>query len=167
VNHAKYCLTSAATQHYRCVVIPPFEGDGNLPAGVHAATWGELEQRFGIDAHRRRLLGGLRAMLAVLASAGCRMAYVDGSFASSKTAPLDFDGAWDMAGVDLQRLQVLEPLLFDFSNRRAAQKAKYFGELFPAELMESNSGKTFLDFFQKDKTTGVDKGIVAIDLRTL
>jgi hypothetical protein len=160
-------LTSVVTQHYCCVVIPPFEGDGNLPAGIHAAAWGELEQRYGINSHRRRLLGGLRAMLTVLASVGCRVAYVDGSFVSSKLGPLDFDGAWDMAGVDLQRLHVLEPLLFDFSNGRAAQKAKYLGELFPAELLESNSGKIFLDFFQRDKTTGVNKGIVAVDLRTL
>ena len=138
-----------------------------MPVGVHRATWGELVLRFGIDPHRKRLLQGLRSMLAVLESAGCSLAYVDGSFVTSKTAPSDFDGAWDMAGVDLRRLHTLEPLLFDFSNRRAAQKAKYFGELFPAELVESNSGNTFLDFFQHDKNTGADKGIVAIDLRTL
>lgn len=106
-------------------------------------------------------------MLAMLATAGCTVAYVDGSFVTSKTGPSDFDGTWDMAGVDLPRLLALEPLLFDFSNRRAAQKAKYFGEMFPAEFVEGNSGKTFLEFFQQDKNTGTAKGIVAIDLRTL
>jgi hypothetical protein len=72
-----------------------------------------------------------------------------------------------MTDVDLQQLQALEPLLFDFSNRRAAQKAKYFGEMFPAQFGETGSGRTFLEFFQQDKDTGAAKGIVAIDLRTL
>lgn len=110
---------------------------------------------------------GLRSVLAALVAAGCSVAYLDGSFVTSKALPSDFDGAWDMAGVDLGKLLALEPLLFDFSNRRAAQKAKYFGEMFPAELVEGNSGKAFLEFFQQDKDTGAAKGIVAIDLRTL
>ena len=47
---------------------------------------------------------------------------------------------------------------------RAAQKAKYFGELFPAQMEEDGSGQTFLDFFQINKT-GKSKGIVRIHLR--
>lgn len=148
-------------------MIPAFQDDGNLPAGIFRVTWAEIEQRFGTHAQRRRLLSGLRAVLTKLAAAGCTVAYLDGSFITSKALPSDFDGAWDMAGVDLQRLHALEPLLFDFSNRRAAQKAKYFGEMFPANLVEGNSGRTFLEFFQQDKDTGDPKGIVAIDLRTL
>ena len=148
-------------------MIPPFEPDGNLPAGIHRAGWAETNKRFGTDSHRKRLLGGLHAVLKVLSAAGCTTAYLDGSFVTTKTVPSDYDGAWEMRGVNLQLLRNLEPLLFEFSNGRAGQKAKYFGEMFPAEYGESGSGMTFLDFFQQDKDTGQLKGIVAIDLRTL
>lgn len=61
----------------------------------------------------------------------------------------------------------LDPELLDFSNRRAAQKAKYGGELFPADLAAEPAGTRFLDYFQRDKTTGKPKGIVALDLGDL
>jgi hypothetical protein len=148
-------------------VLPAFQPDGNLPPGVHSASWHEFEERFGGTPHRRRLLSGLREMLLKLASAGCRIAFIDGSFVSAKEVPADFDGAWEMKDVDLQRLQIIEPVFFDFSNQRAAQKRKYFGEMFPAESQELVSGTAFLDFFQQDKQTGGPKGLAAIDLKTL
>lgn len=148
-------------------MIPPFQADGNLPPGIHRAEWVEVELRLATNAHRQRLLAGFRAVLRPLVVCGCGLAYLDGSFVSAEPAPSDFDGAWELASVDLRKLQVLEPLLFDFSNRRAAQKAKFLGEMFPAELMEGRSGRTFVDFFQQDMDTGNPKGIVAIDLRTL
>ena len=85
---------------------------------------------------------------------------------TSEPLPTDFDAAWKAAGVDIQKLRALEPLLFDFSNRRAAQKAKYLGEMFPAEIVEGSSERIFLEFLQQDKN-GETKGIVGIDLRTL
>jgi hypothetical protein len=54
--------------------------------------------------------------------------------------------------------------LLDFTNRRAAQKAKYSGELFIAAETAGPAGVRFLDFFQCDKKTGDSKGIVALDL---
>jgi hypothetical protein len=59
---------------------------------------------------------------------------------------------------------LLDPVLLDFSDRRAAQKAKFGGELFPAQLAAEPGGATFLEFFQHDRVTGEPKGIVAIDL---
>ena len=149
------------------IVIPPFQSDGNLPPGIHLADWHEVVAQFGMNPHRRRLLGGLYQALLKLAAAGCQMVYLDGSFVTEKIAPSDFDGAWELSNVDLQHLLVLEPVLFDFSNQRAAQKRKYFGEFFPAEMQEGRAGRTFVDFFQQDKDTGAEKGIIAIDLRTL
>jgi hypothetical protein len=55
-------------------------------------------------------------------------------------------------------------VLLDFSERRAAQKSKYFGEFFPAQMVETSTGRLFLDFFQIDKETGMPKGIVEINL---
>jgi hypothetical protein len=148
-------------------MLPAFESDGNLPPGIHSARWPEVVAHLGVNPHRRRLLGGLHQLLVKLAAAGCETVYLDGSFVTEKAAPSDFDGAWELNNVDLQRLHALEPLLFDFSNQRAAQKRKYFGEFFPADTQEAETGCTFLEFFQQDKDTGAAKGIVAIDLRTL
>ena len=55
-------------------------------------------------------------------------------------------------------------MLLEFENRRAAQKAKYGGELFVAAAAATPAGTTFLDFFRRDKATGDAKGILAIDL---
>ena len=143
-------------------MIPDFDSKGNLPCGVHWATWQEFVQRFGITPHRMSLLSGLRRAMDVLKDAGCETVYVDGSFVTSKISPSDFDACWDTAGVNPK---LLDPVLLDFSNARAAQKAKYQGEFFPAQWAELSTGLTFLEFFQIDKETGDAKGIIAIDLR--
>lgn len=130
-------------------------------------SWKDVRRFFGVTAPRRRLLQGLERALANLKSAGCRRVYLDGSFVTDKetvlgSPPNDYDGCWDISGVDPTRL---DPVLLDFSDSRAAQKAKFLGELFPAKTPEGVTGRTFLEFFQIDKTTGNPKGIVAIDLR--
>jgi hypothetical protein len=145
-------------------MIPPFDGAGNLPPGVHAASWSELVERFATTSRRRYLLEGLRAALESLRDAGCRGAYLGGSFVTTKKEPGDFDGCWDPEGVVLEHV---DPVLLTFDKGRAAQKAKYRGELFPASLREGGSGVTFLDFFQTDRDTGAAKGIVFVDLRSL
>jgi hypothetical protein len=55
-------------------------------------------------------------------------------------------------------------ILLNFDSGLAAQKIKYLGKLFPAQTLKGITGKTFLEFFQVDKNTGKQKGIVAIDL---
>lgn len=106
-------------------------------------------------------MAGLRAALDSLRQAGCRTAYVDGSFVTAKRVPADYDGCWELAGVDLARV---DPVLLDLTPPRAAQKAKYLGELFPARLPNGLSGLTFLEFFQIGRD-GEPKGIVALDLQ--
>jgi hypothetical protein len=158
-------LTKSETQRYCCVImIPPFEDTGLLPPGVHAATWNEFIKRFGFTPHRRRLLAGLKTAIKELRKAGCQRIYVDGSFVTSKEIPGDFDACWDWAGVNVYQLSIDSPTLLDFSNSRAAQKARYGGELFPLHYPVSE-GQIFLDFFQIDKNTGNPKGIIVIDLR--
>ena len=66
--------------------------------------------------------------------------------------------------MDLERL---DPILLTFADGRAAQKAKYGGELFPASAIAGFEEGVFLDSFQTDKDTGARKGIVALDLRNL
>jgi hypothetical protein len=145
-------------------MIPLLGSDGNLPPGVHHATWDELVERFGGTEHRARLLAGLRSALCVLRTAGCRRVYINGSFVTAKEVPGDFDAVWDPAGVDVELLLRLQPAFGDFSQRRAAQKSIFRGEFFPSSLTEHGTGSTFLDFFQIDKLSGGSKGIVAVDL---
>jgi hypothetical protein len=145
-------------------MIPAFDERGRLPPGIHWSEWPEIEERFGHSPRRQILLEGLLRALQSLRAAGCRRVYIDGSFATAKENPGDFDGCWSIAGVDPAQL---DPVLLLFDSGRAAQKAKYGGELFPAELPEGVSGKLFLDFFQTDRETGDRKGIIALDLEGL
>ena len=107
-------------------MIPAIKPDGNLPPGINWAPWLEFRDRSGTTWWRLRLLAGLRVALANLQSAGCLTAYADGIFVSSKSEPGDLDACRELAGVELERLDPA-PLTFDYG--RAAQKAKYGGEL--------------------------------------
>jgi hypothetical protein len=147
-------------------MLPPFDERGNLPPGIHWSTWDEFVERFGYTPRRRRLLNGLHKALRLLREAGCKAVYVNGSFVTTKKVPRDFDACWDIDGVDADDLDVV---FFDFSNHRAAQKQRFDGELFPAQMPEGITGITFLEFFQTDRRAGEPKGIVAIrleDVRT-
>jgi hypothetical protein len=150
------------TQTFRCVMIPSFNQIGLLPPGIHVVdSWQEFATRFGHTPHRQNLLLGMKSALEGMRLAGCQMVYVDGSFVTAKEHPNDFDICWDITGVDIDRL---DPLLLKLDNGRIAQKIKYLGEFFPAQITEGGSGKTFLEFFQIDKTTGSSKGIIALNL---
>jgi Family of unknown function (DUF6932) len=132
---------------------------GNLPPGIHDATWDELVAAFGFNSGRAELLHGLRQAIESLAAAGCKRAYIDGSFVTGKEHPRDFDGCWETAGVDPT---LLDPVLLDFHDARAAQKERFGGELFPASSAADPAGRAFVDFFQVDRE-GRPKGIVAIN----
>ena len=80
---------------------------------------------------------------------------------TGKPKPADFDVCWDASGVSRE---LLDPTFLEFENKRAAQKAKYKGEFFPSRTRADRSGRTFLEFFQLEKSTGLKKGIVQIEL---
>lgn len=145
-------------------MIPAFQTDGNLPPGIHWATWDEVVERFGYTAERRQRLASLRTALYQLRRAGCPTAYLDGSFVTAKPNPGDYDVCWDANGVELY---ALDPAFLIFDQGRALQKAKFGGELFPAHALATPSGIRFLEFFQLDKITSAPKGIIALDLRGL
>jgi hypothetical protein len=141
-------------------VIPPFTPNGNLPPGIHTTTWTELHTRFGITAHRLQLLQGLHAALENLRAANCSEIFIDGSFVTAKLEPNDFDACWNPEGVNAKQL---DPVLLDFSRKRAVMKAKYGGELFLMTLPATLEGKPFVTFFQEDRQ-GNPKGIIRMDL---
>ncbi|MGF1602579.1 MAG: hypothetical protein ACFCU8_11260 [Thermosynechococcaceae cyanobacterium] len=144
-------------------MIPSFKADGKLPTGVHTCTWEEFVARFGTTPHRLSLIAGLKIAMEQLQGSGCQTVYIDGSFVPNKIVPGDFDACWDVTDVDMNQLKAVAPALFSFANKRAAQKAQYGGEFFPAGWPADSTGTLFLDFFQKDRD-GTPKGIISIEL---
>jgi hypothetical protein len=87
---------------------------------------------------------------------GCELAsggglskiWLNGSFVTSKDTPGDFDAVWDDSGVDESGL---DPVFFDLSGGRKAQKMRFGGELFP-NWVNLSSDSLFSEFFQHDRT---------------
>lgn len=125
-----------------------------LPPGVHPATLAEVKEAYAYNQKRRALFEGLVKLAAELRGAGSRALYPDGSFVTGKPVPGDFDAIWDGVGVDRTRLH---PVFFDFEGKREPQKAIYGGEFFPMN-------DYFFRLFQKEKDTGLRKGILIVDL---
>jgi hypothetical protein len=143
-------------------MIPEFDENGNLPPGIHWATWEEVVERFGATPRRFLLIQGLQMVMEQLKAAGCRTIYINGSFTTSKEKPNDFDACWDRDDTDLNYLQIHAPRLVNCLDRDA-QKAKYRGEIFPSDQPVGNYGLESFEFFQRDRFQN-KKGIIAIDL---
>lgn len=132
-----------------------------LPPGAHAASLEDVGVTFATNAWRRELHDGLLLASNKLWAAGCRTVYLDGSFVTGKPRPSDFDACWDPSGVDPTKL---DPVFLQFENGRAAQKASFKGEFFPSSMRCVDVGQAFVDFFQLDRFTGKQKGIISISL---
>lgn len=143
-------------------MIPDFDENGNLPPGVHWAEWEEFVERFGNNERRLYLIQGLKMAMEQLKAAGCRTIYINGSFVTIKYKPGDFDACYDNETVDIDNLRTHAPKLLNHYNR-AAQKAKYRGEIFPSNQPVGDYGDNSLEFFQSDRKQN-KKGIIAIDL---
>jgi Family of unknown function (DUF6932) len=146
-------------------LIGNFQTDGNLPPGMHTATFSEVVERFGTNEHRRKLLAGMEEALVALKKAGCLAVYLDGSFVTTKERPGDYDCCWEPMYVNPE---LLDNILRDCSRAGIArQKFRYGGEFYPAPTIEKNSQRSFKSFFQTDAETGKQKGIVVIDISEL
>jgi len=132
-----------------------------LPPGIHAASLDDVAAVFAINAWRRSLFKGLVLASGRLQIAGCPAIYLDGSYVTGKPKPSDFDACWDPTGVDPAKI---DKLFLEFANGRRAQKAAFKGEFFPSSMMCADVGRAFLDFFQMDRFTGREKGIISISL---
>ncbi len=145
-------------------MIPDFDERGNLPPGIHEATWDEIIERYGGNTRRERLLQGLKLALDDLRAAGCQAVYLDGSFVTEKELPGDFDACWVPDGVSSDDLH---PSLLKLTIPRNAQKRRYGGELVISDGLSEPFGPRYLQFFQQDGRTGQVKGIIKIDLEEL
>lgn len=130
-----------------------------LPPGVHTASLEEVERVFATTEHRKWLFTGLLNALDHLAAAGCQTVYLDGSYATGKPRPGDYDLCWAHEGV---RAQALPKILLETRKKRQI-KAIYLGDVCPYLHPE---GGTFFALFQTDRYTGKPKGILRIDLVT-
>jgi hypothetical protein len=76
-------------------MIPPFDDEGYLPPGTHAATWQEFQERFCIFAHSDRCLQLCQHIAQLIVEA--RAAHIvdrvifGGCFVSARPEPNDFD----------------------------------------------------------------------------
>lgn len=125
------------------------------------ASLKDVAAAFATNSWRRELFDGLVLACSKLRAAGCPTVYLDGSYVTGKPRPGDFDACWDPAGVDPAKL---DPVFRRFENGRAAQKAAFKGEFFPSSMICADVGQTFVDFFQMDRFTGNQKGIISIPL---
>ncbi|WP_413666861.1 hypothetical protein ACEN9X_20300 [Mucilaginibacter sp. Mucisp86] len=142
-------------------MIPELAENGILPPGIHICEIKELEAKFVYNLHRRNLYNGLVRLVQDLKSINAKAIYVDGSFVTAKLMPGDIDVCWDEGtGTGYEYELANLPILF---NRQLA-KARYLADIFPAAIMEQGSKKLFIDFFQIDKQTGEQKGILKINL---
>lgn len=130
-----------------------------LPPGIHDSTIEEVYSRYAINPIRLLLFEGLQKGLDNLFRSGCQQIFLDGSYVTAKPIPNDYEVCWDVEYVDPN---LLDPVFFDFDGSRHNQKLKFLGEFFPSMLIEGFSGKPFLDFFQTDRDTGKQKGIVRL-----
>jgi hypothetical protein len=128
---------------------------------VHQANLQEVGAAFATNVWRRELFTGLVDAAGRLRHAGSPTVYLDGSYVSGKPKPGDYDACWDPVGVDPAKL---DRLFLEFSNGRAAQKAAFKGEFFPSSMICVDVGRAFVDFFQRDRFTGDQKGIISISL---
>ncbi|MBY0404723.1 MAG: hypothetical protein K2X66_12545 [Cyanobacteria bacterium] len=132
-----------------------------LPPGIHQASLDEVSATYATNLWRRELFDGLADGAARLRVAGCPKLYLDGSYVTGKPKPGDFDACWEPNGVDPEKL---DQIFLQFEDFRRAQKTVFKGEFFPSSYKADGPGRTFLDFFQVDKSTGEKKGIIAIPL---
>ena len=164
VRQAAKLLTTEATQHYCCVMIPEFVTIHSvwkvLPPGIHDATIEEIERRFANNEVRRKLFDGFKRGVEALRLAGCKVVFLDGSYVTERENPGDFDACWEPTGVDHRKL---DPVLLDFSSRRQRQKQKYAGEFFPSSAL-ADGIRTFVEYFQIDKYTGKARGLIRVRL---
>src|SRR5262245_40159183 len=73
-------------------MIPPFNDDGYLPPGIHAATPDEIDARFGQESELRQVqMESLRWLVDLARRAGVRRVVVNGSFVTDKLEPNDVD----------------------------------------------------------------------------
>ena len=73
-------------------MIPDFDEQGYLPAGVHPASLDEIEARFGRQSEVRQVqMESLRWLVELARKAGVQRLIINGSFVTERLEPNDID----------------------------------------------------------------------------
>jgi hypothetical protein len=73
-------------------MLPNYNDEGYLPAGIHRATLDEIAARFGQESELRRVqMESLRWLVNAARRAGVQRVVVNGSFVTDKLEPNDID----------------------------------------------------------------------------
>lgn len=140
--------------------IPAFDSRGALPPGDHPATLPAVEQRYGVNAHRRSMLPGLTHAVAGLQAAGIEQAWLGGSFITDKPNPGDVDIAFAWKdGADVERLNTT-------ISAGARENVQIFAAdrvvMNTASLQNAQEGWRFLDLFRHNRA-GEAVGVLRLD----
>jgi hypothetical protein len=128
-------------------MIPPFDKDGDLPPGIHQATWLEFQSRFCIFAHSDRRLKFCEAIeqlvIASHTSGIIERLIIAGSFVTAKQEPNDYDAALIFqASVDVTKLPPFQLDLVD----GARSRLRFRGDIFPVRSGTDRANKLLSDF---------------------
>jgi len=94
-------------------MLPPFDENGNLPPGIHRATYEEIAERFGTGSEEREVeIKELSRFIESARSVGARRLIINGSFVTDKAVPND---------LSFFRVPAIRP------NRRFLRKKKRVG----------------------------------------
>ena len=130
-------------------MIPEFDENGYLPAGVHPATMEEIERRFARGSEIRRVMHeSLQWLERAAAGAGVVRIIVNGSYVTDVVEPNDVDCV------------VLIPPDFDANSEAALQLLGGFPFL-NLELVEAAVFQDMIDFFATDRDD-VAKGMIEV-----
>lgn len=143
------------------MTLPVPNEHGDLPPGVHIASWTEIEQRFGKGNVRARALTTLRHLHELAMSTGSLARFhVFGSFVSATPEPRDVDVVLVMdAGFRLEECPQESRRLFS----HAEAEARYGASLFWLRE-ERGSESTMRDFLLgwQVKRDGTLRGILEV-----
>ena len=107
-------------------MLPAFQENGLLPAGVHHGDLRGFEDAFAWNAHRRRIYAQMQDGLGVLYDAGYRLLVVGSDFISSDELPREFKLLFDCDPVH----RSLDSQLSNFDKNSRLLTRKVWGGIF-------------------------------------
>jgi hypothetical protein len=147
-------------------VLPEFNSDGDLPAGLHSATVTEIERRFGrfmISDRRVGLFEKFKQMAGMAKTSGIvEKIIIGGSFVTAKPEPHDIVGVIVLSkDVDFD---TLTPSQYVIADRDALRRVLRGGDLDVIVVRESSQRmQTAIEFFQTNRDNK-EVGIVEVKL---
>ncbi len=95
-------------------MIPAFNNEGYLPAGIHPASLEEIAKRFGQESELRHVqMESLRWLVDLARRVGAKRIVVNGSFVTDKLEPNDVDCVLLAIGPDFPRDTEAEKEILD------------------------------------------------------